>query len=62
MRGDFKALENKMADALEDGKQVAMKVEPVYEEDSKRPTSFVVTYSIDQEEFVEIFNNERGGK
>lgn len=60
-RGDFKKVENLLADALADGKEVTLKVEPVYEGDSKRPSSFIVTYSIDGEEKVVVFSNERKG-
>ncbi|CFR15934.1 Uncharacterised protein [Yersinia frederiksenii] len=40
-------MENKWADALKDGRQVNVKIEPVYKGNSKRPDSFNVTYSID---------------
>ncbi|MFT8341794.1 MAG: DNA/RNA non-specific endonuclease [Clostridium beijerinckii] len=58
-RGDFKKIENLLADALADGKEATLKVEPQYDGDSKRPSSFVVTYSIDGEEKVVVFSNER---
>ncbi|WP_391592312.1 hemagglutinin repeat-containing protein [Yersinia massiliensis] len=43
----WKQMENKWADALKDGRQVNVKIEPVYTGNSKRPDSFNVTYSID---------------
>lgn len=57
-RGDFKKIENLLADALSDGKEATLKIEPIYEGDSKRPGSFVVTYSINGEEKVVVFSNE----
>lgn len=46
-KGVWKQMENTWANALKDGKQVNVKVEPVYTGDNKRPDSFSVTYSID---------------
>ncbi|PRR82002.1 DNA/RNA non-specific endonuclease [Clostridium vincentii] len=60
-RGDFKKNENLLADALSDGREVTLKVEPTYEGDSKRPTSFTVTDSIDGAQKVVVFANERKG-
>ncbi|MDI3367577.1 hypothetical protein ACVWWU_002703 [Pantoea sp. PA1] len=45
-KGVWKQMENTWANALKDGKQVNVKIEPVYIGDSKRPDSFSVTYSI----------------
>lgn len=56
-RGDFVTLENRLADAVKDGKKVYLKVEPVYSGDSYRPDGFWVTYSIDGEESVVYFEN-----
>lgn len=56
-RNDFKNLENELAKNVKDGKEVTVKVEPVYEGDSKRPSAVVVTYSIDGEESVRVFPN-----
>lgn len=57
-RGEFKALENRLAKAVQEGKEVTIKVEPQYSGDSHRPDSFVVTYSIDGEESVVFFENK----
>lgn len=57
-RGDFSKLENTLADAVEGGADVRMKVEPIYEENSARPSEFRVTYSIDGERDVVVFKNE----
>ena len=57
-RGEYKALENRLAKAVQEGKEVTIKVEPQYSGDSHRPDSFVVTYTIDGEESVVIFENK----
>ena len=56
-RNDFKNFENELADAVRDGKEVTVKIEPIYEGDSRRPVAIVVTYSIDGEESVRVFPN-----
>ena len=56
-RVDFKKLENTLADAVKDGAEVKLKVEPVYEGDSKRPSEFRVSYSIDGDKDVVVFKN-----
>lgn len=56
-RGDFAKLENTLADAVKNGADVRMKVEPVYEGDSMRPTEFRVSYSVDGEKDAVIFKN-----
>lgn len=62
-KGAWKKMENTWANALKDGKQVNVKVEPSYSGSNVRPDSFTVTYQIDNERPVrEIFNNAPGGK
>lgn len=61
-RGEYKALENKLAQSVKDGKIVAMKVEPIYEGDSRRPSEIAVTYTIDGEKTVQVFQNEAAVK
>ena len=56
-RNDFKNFENELAREVKDGKVVEYKVEPVYENGSRRPTAIVVTYSIEGEENFRIFPN-----
>lgn len=58
-RNDFKNFENELAKEVKppNNKEVYVKVEPVYEDDSRRPTAIVVTYSIDGEESVRVFPN-----
>lgn len=58
-QGDFAKLENTLADAVKDGADVRLKVEPIYEGDSTRPSEFRVTYSIDGDKDVVVFKNER---
>ena len=56
-RGDFARLENTLADAVKDGADVRLKVEPTYEGDSARPSEFRVSYSIDGDYDVTVFKN-----
>lgn len=60
-RNDFRKLENELAKVVKDGKEVYVKVEPVYEGDSRRPAAVVVTYSINGEEHVRVFPNNKEG-
>lgn len=57
-QGDYVKLENSLADAVKDGADVKLKVEPIYEGDSNRPTEFKVSYSIDGEKDVVVFRND----
>lgn len=57
-QGDYKNLEMSLRDAVEDGADVNLKVEPMYESDSKRPDSYVVTYTVDGDKNVRVFRNE----
>ena len=56
-RNDFKNFENELAKEVKDGKEVTVKIEPIYDDESRRPEAIVVTYSIDGEEKVRIFPN-----
>lgn len=58
-RGDYKKMENMFADALAANADVQLKVQPIYEGVSARPTEFRVTYSIDGEKDIVSFKNER---
>lgn len=60
-RVDFNQFEQELAKEVKDGKTVTVKVEVIYEGDSHRPSAIVVTYSIDGEENVRIFPNEKEG-
>ena len=61
-QGDYARLENTLADAVKDGADVKLKVEPVYEGDSTRPAEFRVTYSIDGDKDAVVFKNESEAK
>lgn len=56
-RNDFKNFENELADAIRDGKEVNVSIEPIYEGDSHRPVTIAVTHGIDGEESVRVFPN-----
>lgn len=60
--GDYMKMENTLADAMRDGAKVELKVEPMYESNSTRPTEFRVTYTIDGEKEVAVFKNESEAK
>lgn len=59
-RGDYAKLEGTLADAVKDGADVRMKVEPVYSGDSNRPDEFRVSYTIDGDKEVVVFKNRSG--
>lgn len=59
-KGDYQKLENTLAEAVNDGADVRLKVEPVYSNDSNRPSEFRVSYGVDGERETIIFKNERG--
>lgn len=56
-QGDYAKLEDTLAEAVNDGADVRMKVEPVYDGDSNRPTEIRVSYSIDGDKEVVVFKN-----
>lgn len=56
-RNDYKNFENELAKEVKDGKEVCMKVEPIYEGESRRPVAILVTYTIGGEESIRIFPN-----
>lgn len=57
-RGDFKNFENELAREVKAGNEVYVKVEPVYDGNSNRPSCIVVTYSINGNENMRIFPND----
>lgn len=57
-RGDYAKLENTLASAVKDGADVRVKVEPIYEGESTRPTAIKYAYSIDGDKDVVVFKNE----
>lgn len=58
-RNDFKNFENELAARVKTGDKVAVRIEPIYEGDSRRPTDVMVTYSINGIEDIRIFPNEK---
>lgn len=56
--GEFKKLENQLKEAAKAGYDVYFKVEPQYNDNSKRPDSFKVTYTIDGEIREKVFLNQ----
>ena len=59
-QGDYEKMENTLAEAVKDNAKVYLKVEPVYENDEKRPSEFRITYSIDGDKTAIVFRNESG--
>ncbi|BBW97004.1 hypothetical protein GsuE55_18370 [Geobacillus subterraneus] len=51
-----------MEKALEEGKEVTIKVKPIYEEQSVRPKEFKIDYSINGKKYSERLINYSGGK
>ena len=58
-RNDFKNFENQLAEEVKNGKSVSVKIEPIYEGDSHRPSDIGVTYNINGKEDVRIFPNSK---
>ena len=58
-RGEYKAIENQLAAALSDGKDVSMNVKLEYIGESQRPSKIIVKYSIDGEKSRRVINNDR---
>lgn len=56
-QGDYKKMENDLAKAVSEGKQVTVSVDVKYDADSKRPSSIAVSYTIDGETFKKTFTN-----
>nr|WP_306310609.1 DUF637 domain-containing protein [Xenorhabdus aichiensis] len=62
-RGNWKRMENSWANALKEDRQVSVKIEAVYSDNSVRPDKLTVRYQIDNEKPVrETFQNKPGGK
>lgn len=56
-RIDYKNFENELAREVRAGKEVFVKIDVLYDGDSRRPSNIVVTYTIDGETSVRIFPN-----
>ncbi|MGG3639967.1 DNA/RNA non-specific endonuclease [Bacillus gobiensis] len=61
-RSEYKTLENTWKKALEEGKEVTIKVKPIYEEQSLRPSEFKINYSIDGKKYSDRLTNYPGGQ
>ncbi len=54
---DYNKLETLWADAIKNGSQVEVKIQPRYEGKSNRPSEYRVSYSIDGERSITVFKN-----
>jgi hypothetical protein len=61
-KGEWKKMENDWNDALDDGEEVKVKITPVYEGDSQRPTRFEINYKIGDSIKTKFLRNAPGGK
>ena len=61
-RGGYRVLEDQCAKATKTGKQVSVRITSSYEGASKRPAAIKVWYSIDGNETIRRFPNERQEK
>jgi len=61
-RGEYKSLENTWQRALDSGKSVTVDIQPIYPENSLRPSELDVYYTIDDMPYLKTFINRRGGK
>lgn len=56
----YKRMENEISRALDEGKDVGIKVDVGYKGDSQRPSKITVSYSIDGKDRVVQFDNDEG--
>lgn|GEM_PF-1985378 len=56
-RKEYKAIETSWKKALEAGKEVSVKVRPIYEGKSTRPTEFKLSYTIDGKKYSDRLTN-----
>ncbi len=56
-KNDYKKIEDTLSEAVEDHAKVYLKVEPRYNGDSKRPSEFILFYSIDGDKDMVVFKN-----
>ena len=58
-RSDYKIMENQWKNALQEGKEVEVTINVVYDGASKRPKEFNINYSIDKKkEKLKISNGD----
>lgn len=58
-KGSYKSMENTLANYLKENKDVYLKVDVLYEAQSKRPNEFVAQYTVNGEKSMRVFLNER---
>ena len=58
-RGDYKRMENEIAKAVQEGKEVIMKINLNYVEDSRRPSKIQAEYTVDGKKNICVFDNEK---
>ena len=60
--GKWYNMETEWANALKEGKEVNVKIEPIYEADNLRPVSFDIEYTIEgmKTKFIEMLNQAGG--
>jgi hypothetical protein len=61
-RSEYKTLENTWKKALEEGKIVEVKIEPIYKGNSTRPFKFEVEYKINGKKYEVNLTNYEGGQ
>lgn len=59
-QGPYHTMEKEINEALQKGKDVHIHVDIKYDDDSKRPSKIIVTYTIDRKETVMEYDNESG--
>lgn len=59
-RGDYKKMENEIAKALQEGKEVSVHIDINYEGDSSRPSKLKAEYTIDGKKTICEFDNVEG--
>ena len=59
-RGDYKKMENEIAKALQEGKEVSIHIDIEYDGDSSRPSKIRAEYTIDGKKTVCEFDNVEG--
>lgn len=59
-KGDYAKLEKTLSYAVNDGAEVYLKVEPIYDSDSNRPAEIKVTHTIDGDKEIVVFKNRSG--
>ena len=56
-RGEINQLEKMLAEKVENGDEVYLKIKPKYEGNSRRPTEYKYIYTVNGEKSVQVFRN-----